>query len=317
MLAFLAALIMDGEDVFEADEVLAAVRKCISPMVEGFFLEASEDRPTKRLKTVPAAVGAIAFAQSAIGDDLNEVLDFLVTKDLKDEAESLFAAVELQVRACKTDVLRKILVPFLEASQLLATANSNTDYGPMFRSLYRNTLEAYLERFVKEQPPAHENFARRRVNCSCQDCWQLNLCLISTTQQECRLSVSKACRHHLHDILDRSGFDGTHQTDRRTDTLVVTKRSKGKQAFDAWSARCQEAGEVLNRFDTATLKDMLGRRYEKIVEMRTLISDENNVPEVMKVAARSAPLAELRNPPVQAGVKRKAEVIDLGGDSSD
>ncbi|KAF7193013.1 MICOS complex subunit MIC60 [Pseudocercospora fuligena] len=69
----------------------------------------------------------------------------------------------------------------------------------------------------------------------------------------------------------------------------VTKRKKGKQAFDAWSARCQEAGEVLQRFDTAILKDMLGRRYGKIVEMRTLISDESNVPEIMKVAARMLP----------------------------
>ncbi|EME89412.1 uncharacterized protein MYCFIDRAFT_213654 [Pseudocercospora fijiensis CIRAD86] len=318
VLAFLAALIMDGEDAFEVNDVLAGVRRCIGPMIEGFFLEVSEERPSKRHKTVPEAGSATVSTQSKTGDELNEVLDFLVTKDVKVEAESLFAALELQVRACKTDVLRKILVPFLEASQLLANAHSKTDYGPMFRSLYRNTLEAYVERFVKDQPPAYENLARSRVNCSCQDCWKLNLCLISTTQQECRLRVSSDRRHHLHDVLDRSGFDGTHETDRRSDTLVVRKRSKGKQAFDAWFARCQEAGEVLKQFDAATLKDMLGRRYERIVEMRMLISDESNVPEVMKVAAGSSgALAETASPRVQAGVKRKAEVIDLVGDSSD
>ena len=105
---------------------------------------------------------------------------------------------------------------------------------------------------------------------------------------------------------------------------MVRKRSKGKQIYDAWFARCQEAGEQLRGFDQAVLKDVLGRRYEKIVEMRAQIKDETNIPEIVRQVApsRSLPLAEVQNPPVQvqqvAGQKRKAtEVIDLGGDSSD
>lgn len=311
VLAFLAALVTKGQDFFDAAVILKCVRVLAIPALARFSLEVGDPLADKRLKNADGHSRANA-APSTTPRDIADVLNYFLDKQLHTEARELLLVLENIVLAGKTEITR-LLIPFLRHAQVIARANSTNDsYGPLLRSLYRKVLEAHIQHYVKTQPPAFENWTRARVHCNCHDCWQLNLFLISPAQDQLGFPVGKSRRAHLHQVVESSRADCSHVTDRRTDMLVVKKRARNKVAYDAWFARCKEVAEELQRFDPAVLRDMLGRRYEEIMEMRSVISDRHNIPAAVGIPQPT----HVANAPVRAGTKRKAEVIDLC-DSSD
>lgn len=228
----------------------------------------------------------------------------------------IYRLINLTFESQRAEMFCAISVPVLERAQSLAAESSDLNREE-FQRMYRGILQGYLKYFVKKQPSAFQNWARDRVTCTCGDCWRLNLFLVSATQQVARFPVSKNKRHHLHRILDNNRVDCTHITERIIpETLVVTKRDKGKAAYDAWLSRCKEAHEALQRFDQDALRELLGdQQYEAIIGMHCIIMDEANAPSFLP---RIAPLKETQQKattsaqgPAQAGVKRKAQVIDL------
>lgn len=316
LLAFLATWLKGAGGRFSRDFAKIVFRKIFSPMTVHFSLEAALSNSRKKTKIADGNTAGASNEFGPLVGDLSVLTTCLVRSHMGIAVKILHSSVECVLDHQRSEMYRAVSIPYLTRIQKLAMRSSGGCLEE-FQRMYCTTLEGYLKRFVQRQPPAFQNWARNRVTCSCGDCWRLNLFLVSATQQVARFPVSKNKRHHLHSVLDINRVDCTHITERIIpETLVVTKRDKGKAAYDAWLSRCKEAHEALQRFDQDALRNLLGdQQYEAIVGMHCIIMDEANAPAFLP---RVAPLRETQQKartsaqgPAQAGVKRKAEVIDL------
>lgn len=83
-----------------------------------------------------------------------------------------------------------------------------------------------------------------------------------------RFPIDNYRRAHLHQQLDSTGH--RHDTDRSTypETPFVKKRqSSSHEAFTEWQARVVEGEKVLNAMDGDALKELLGDRYNDMINL--------------------------------------------------
>lgn len=238
--------------------------------------------------------------------------------------------VQRNILGAEADVLLSVWLRVLRLIEPAALAEPTDMFGPLFERLYRLILQNFILAYIGPQPGAHRGWSRPRLSCNCELCWEMNLFLASATQQTFQYRATKNERHHMHVKLDGIGFDGTHATKRtyrEPQTLIITKRDRIKEKHDAWVARCRKAYDEIQAFDQNGLRKLLGdEMYEDIVELRIVCMEAMQVPG-LEFLTRRKPLGEVRNPPPppppgapivpspRVGEKRKAEVIDLCGDS--
>ena len=276
----------------------------------------SEQYPTR----LPRGLG---WALANIVESCNPIaaLGFV---DYQSQAKRLLLLIGYQASMLDVDLFPQVLLPFV---QDLSSMTTNKTHGGWVRTVletkaakaaFDEVLTQHQLRYVKKQPPSLRDWSRPRRQCfagaSCDDCWDLNMFLVSATQQVARFQLSKGRRQHIHEMLNQ-GFEGTHLTDRQTETLVVTKKDRGKEGYVAWFERCQTACDEIQKLDQALLKEILGaEKYEQISRFELVVTDLCQAPKGVQDAARR-PLAPIRNPPAIAsssrtaghGTKRKAE----------
>ncbi|CAH0025690.1 unnamed protein product [Clonostachys rhizophaga] len=171
---------------------------------------------------------------------------------------------------------------------------------PRYQQLFTKFHHAFLNNFVKRQPPKNVSLSRPGVPCTCADCNHLNHFLSSATQRVGRFPVAKKRRQHLHNQIDRHHIDCTHETERvgSPQTLIVTKTNKqNEQARRNWKVRYEWAHKVLGDLDQGQLLQLLGEEYTSITQMRHLIVDWE--PETSAQASSTS----------FAGTKRKIPII--------
>ncbi|KAK7756709.1 hypothetical protein SLS62_001150 [Diatrype stigma] len=145
--------------------------------------------------------------------------------------------------------------------------------APHWQEAYQCLLAQYLLRFVGRQPQKHR-VAVRQVSCRCGDCLAVNRFLADADRPVGRFPLSKQRRQHVHNHLDRSRIDCTHETERRGNpqTLVVTKTSAQiDKSIDEWSKRRFQAAGQLRAFDQDKLRVLLAHQYDDIVDMKIIL----------------------------------------------
>ncbi|KAJ3957657.1 hypothetical protein N0V92_005758 [Colletotrichum tropicale] len=154
--------------------------------------------------------------------------------------------------------------------------------------------------------------------CYCGDCDVLNEFLRNGNQQQCRFSVSKPKRHHLHKQIENYGIRCSHISDRSgpQDTLVVNKLDPAPGA--KWKAAREDTAEQFQQFDQTKLGILLGEDYPRIAEalwerpanlapgyggisyMPAPVQTHPQVPVQASYAPAQAPMQSTHAPPVQA-----------------
>ncbi|EQB54196.1 hypothetical protein CGLO_06000 [Colletotrichum gloeosporioides Cg-14] len=138
---------------------------------------------------------------------------------------------------------------------------------PRYRQIAGAILEAYRDTYLGEKPSTEARDDNARVSpCYRGDCDILNEFLRNGNKQQCRFSVSKPKRHHLHKQIENYGIRCSHVSDRSgpQDTLVVTKLDPAPGA--KWKAAREETAEQFQQFDQTKLGILLGEDYPRIAE---------------------------------------------------
>ncbi|KAK6391070.1 hypothetical protein LTR65_004827 [Meristemomyces frigidus] len=297
----------NAEAVFQQHTFHSVFDQVWSPMLADFQIVP---------KPPPPAVARLLFVldKQGLPDELHALVTSIVRRSLP---------------GAKGDVLLSVWMRVINSLAPLAVLKLHDSIGLFYKLLYQHILRTFVKTYVGLQPTPHRGWARPRLACGCRACWPVNLFLASITQQTETFSAQKDDRYHLHCMLDDSGFDGTHETKRtyrEPQILVVTKRDRVKGKYDAWVGRCRKAYDEIQKFDQDGLRQLLGAElYEEIVEMRSVCLHAMDAPG-LEFLNRRQPVQEVRNSPApppaapaaplaRVGVKRKAAVIDLSGDS--
>ncbi|KAK5123058.1 hypothetical protein LTR85_003254 [Meristemomyces frigidus] len=288
-ISFLACWGAKAKQAWDDDYVAAVFQQVWGLMLAGFHIDRLEDMPGRRaiaagrLATRPTSTNGVLATDDA-GENLATLFALAVTNQHMVNSLLLVQAIVRDAVTVKPELLLRIHVPFLRhiAHGVAATLDGEGAAQPL------------TDMF--------------------NDCWTLNLFLASATQQVGRLTVGKNARHH-HQFLDATGFDGTHETertDREPQTLVVTKRDRQQQTYNAWLIRCRTAYEELQKFNEQNLRKVLSDDFDRIMAMECIVNDYAAAPEFLQTShvPRAPPLV-----PASRGTKRKVEVIDLCSDS--
>lgn len=249
--------------------------------------------------------------------------------DMPLEPTQYLETIVQDVANVKPDTLRCIHLPLLK--HILPDAVGRLEdpvcreLHSVLRGVYSTVLLTYTQTYVQKQPAGGETLSRKTVNCKCKDYWSLNLFLANAVQQTVRYEMVKKRREHLEHTLNASRFDGTNvmernqRTNREPHMLVVTKRDRQAEAYDAWLKRCRIAYDELEKFNTASLRKVIPLAYDWIVTMRTLITNDARRPDFLPVTLRPIRATELeapgRRPDAPTNAASDMEVIDLCGDS--
>ncbi len=105
----------------------------------------------------------------------------------------------------------------------------------------------------------------------CKDCVDLDLFLSSPSRQKMEFTTTGPKRKHIEDRVRAMAeiSTSTNKIDRAPHTLILTKTMDWWQAsHDAWSDRCPMALASFNSIGTENLKQLLGDKYDELVDMR-------------------------------------------------
>ncbi|KAK5714598.1 hypothetical protein LTR15_010780 [Elasticomyces elasticus] len=319
--SFLAVWGSKGHLGFDQDHVAAVYMVISDIMIAAFHID-FKDPPKPQVQhryLAPPAPSPQDFSQQyeKFAQDLSTVWLQAAAKDMPLDFATFLRIIARDVRIVKADLIRTILLPCL---RLTLADSVNRLHDPLSSEVSHATAEilvTFLLTFVKEQPQDSSGLSRRKVNCVCNACFHVNVFLASSTQQTLRIKMDKDNRQHVHIKLDSGAFDGTHITDRsyrEPQTMVITKRDRGRQVYDAWLTRCRTAHQELQKFDAEALHQVIPLAYDYVMTMECLDIDDARRPDFLPAKRRSVP------PPAQpdvAGGQRNAavEVVDLCGDS--
>ncbi|KAK5705274.1 hypothetical protein LTR97_002392 [Elasticomyces elasticus] len=319
--SFLAVWGSKGHLGFDQDHVVAVYMVISDIMIAAFHID-FKDPPKPQVQhryLAPPAPPPQDFSQQyeKFAQDLSTVWLQAAAKDMPLDFATFLRIIARDVRIVKADLIRNILLPCL---RLTLADSVNRLHDPLSSEVshaYAEILVTFLLTFVKEQPQDSSGLSRRKVNCVCNACFHVNVFLASSTQQTLRIKMDKDNRQHVHIKLDSGAFDGTHITDRsyrEPQTMVITKRDRGRQVYDAWLTRCRTAHQELQKFDAEALHQVIPLAYDYVMTMECLDIDDARRPDFLPAKRRSVP------PPAQpdlAGGQRNAavEVVDLCGDS--
>ena len=119
--------------------------------------------------------------------------------------------------------LHTVLIP--AAQQIHQHINRKSSGKKAYRRRLKHCLDA-LQALTKTPVPVPTDWAQDiTIDCTCDDCTELQHFLRDLQERVHRFRVRKDRRQHLHQQIDRHGCDADHVTDRRgsPQTLVCTK----------------------------------------------------------------------------------------------
>ncbi len=236
-------------------------------------------------------------------------------------AHEMCSKIAAQAHLISTQEFSFFWFPFLQhLIFLLQKRTSNPLSNHHYQHLFTALLDAYLAVCVGPMPEAAQltTLRRPRVPCPCDDCGRLNAFLYNSSQGIGRFAFGAHRRKHLEDKLRSAGIDCKCETDTRGSphTLVVNKTNKQALAASRqWTEAKATAEATLEQFPREALATLLGDEFVRIVGVEGI--------KPRGVPVQPQPLRPFTLPGVAdrgqtavaaaAGVKRKAEMIDLGG----
>lgn len=112
----------------------------------------------------------------------------------------------------------------LPAALQIAASTVNHELSAVMR-LTQLVITHLQTRLAKQLEPPADWHREKATQCSCKDCSELNLFLISTDQPQWRFKAAEWRRNHVQHFIDRSKSDVDYAVDKnnRPYTLVCTK----------------------------------------------------------------------------------------------
>ena len=227
------------------------------------------------------------------GDEIATLINNCRSLGLAEETEALMSHVIESSKIVEASAFGTLIMPTLTRLIELSQLSGVSLKEPFLRFFVQQLLDTYIQRYVGKEPAKPQDWARARRGCGCRDCQDLDDFLIDPKKQVGRFAVAKKRRAHLHNKLESFGF--THETEYQgsPQTLVVTKNSFGWQSsHKVWRQRCSEAQQTLQRFGTSNLQELLGERYNEVVNLEAVKLDATGGKGRKPVATTSsAPLS--------------------------
>jgi hypothetical protein len=255
--------------------------------------------------------------------------------DLKDKAARLLEVSAADLGAKKDSLLFNMSIGPGFLARLAILAEKQVDLLDVTKSLIINALEFISSTVARTKPIELANWARKKRECSCGDCYLLDSFLVNPTQRVGRFQTGERRRSHLERRLNAQHFKIGFEGNRSCYVLVVTKTMREyEDAFKKWKRDCDLLERQMEHLKIPAMARLLrASSYKDLVCL-----DCNSPPshpmtgDQRQTLAPSAGL-ENRRPPTTAtttGMKRKAEtgeslpdakgrheVVDLCSDSED
>ncbi|KAF2865412.1 hypothetical protein BDV95DRAFT_612563 [Massariosphaeria phaeospora] len=182
-------------------------------------------------------------------------------------------------------------------------------------------LQNGAESLVRARPTQPVNWRQKaRHTCRCEPCKTLSHFLVDPIQTSGRFSYAERTRRHLQENLNRQDFGFETEKLRSPHTLIIRKTHNEFHRLKAdWDRNIREMRTQLQRIQVDILPKVLGKDMGRIVDLDRVLADDGRPPGTPSQLLAPLPAAAQNSRAIAptAGVKRKAEVIDLCDDASD
>jgi hypothetical protein len=252
------------------------------------------------------------------------VVDFLgvvgkcMSNKLKNEARDLLAAglPELPSPAVKDWDWRGMIV-FLKALVELMQAHNHADLKEVFQRFLMGAIRKAATHLAISKPKEPRDWCRpngQNLNCSCGPCGMLKEFLNDPMRQVARFSYAEKTRKHLQYSLYYSDFKFETEKGRTPHTLVIHKtNTEYHRTLEEWKKDVAEFRTNLAKLQNAYVSNVLGQDIVIVSGLDEALNGMNvYLTRPLKPSSRSA--QNVGRPTVAAGMKRKADVIDLTED---
>jgi hypothetical protein len=242
------------------------------------------------------------------GQHIAELLSVSIRFNLTTQTDGLLESLISEARVVDIRDYESMLLPFLKQTKQVLKDHNIPLCHVSFRRLYQTILISYITRYVGKKPERGINWTRPNVGCRCGDCAGLNQFLSSPSQIVGRFPVAKKRRQHLHQMLDRSGSDCTHVTERygSPQTLLVTKTHDNlARAVKKWEQRAEEARKWILDLGKRDLEQLLCPNYEDL----TIFQAIGNLPTIGPPVTARRPASVLAS----ISTNQRTSMVDVSG----
>lgn len=252
------------------------------------------------------------------------VIDKCLAFEMEESVQNIANQLIIDVQNCSSDF--EFLRTLLMEMQRLLSARQNVD-----KELFGNVASAVLEKLInqryKPRPTKPNGWPMKKRGCGCPHCDRLDRFLTAPEQRTARFTLDGLARKHLetqlryaerfpNNALQFFSFD-TDKSTRPCHTLVITKlRTEFERDLKDWQKDFDALGSDLTGLRSQFMKNLLGERYEDLIELRALKKSHQLAELTGSLSNAVAPTGSLKEGPnprgsgssVQgAGSKRKAK----------
>ncbi|PVH95992.1 hypothetical protein DM02DRAFT_599867 [Periconia macrospinosa] len=185
-------------------------------------------------------------------------------------------------------------------------------------SFIKTALQASAESLVGRRPVEPTDWKRTpQRTCTCGPCNLLTRFLVDRNQSVGRFTYPANTRKHLEDSLDYQDYKFDTEKPRSPYTLVVRKtNNEYRRLTEQWNSEVNAMQFQLRCLQDNIVKSSMSKSFGALVSLDQMLQipsgqDAKSLKPVTAVAQNSRAIAPI------AGVKRKAEIVDLTEDASD
>lgn len=167
------------------------------------------------------------------------------------------------------------------------------------------------------EPKDWRRMSGKSNNCNCAPCLSLDQFLADPHRAVGRFSYAERTRKHLQYNLNFTDFKFVTERSRTPYTLVVHKtNNEFSRLITKWKKGATEMGLRVRQLNTGFLKSLLGEELAALTEViREDGNSKSQASQSRSLQPKPASTQNSRATDPIAGIKRKAEVIDLTGDA--
>jgi hypothetical protein len=251
-----------------------------------------------------------------------EILDHLITLDLHSEALFLINNTLPDPPGPSSPFWKewRSLFTFIEKFASILERHHNSDMNNASQTFIGSALRTSAYSLAEARPTEPKDWRRmsgKSGNCDCAPCLSLVQFLADPHRDVGRFSYAERTRKHLQNQLNSRDFEFDTECSRIPYTLVVEKTNNEYfRLATKWKDGATEMGLRIRQLGTGFLKSLLG---EELAALTEVIgeggSSKAQASQSRSLQPKPASTQNSHAPDPVAGVKRKAEVIDLTGDA--
>ncbi|KAF2178652.1 hypothetical protein K469DRAFT_675665 [Zopfia rhizophila CBS 207.26] len=210
---------------------------------------------------------------------------------------------------------------FMFSEKLVASVEErhhNSNVSATAASFIKTALQASAESLVGRRPIEPTDWKRTpQRTCTCAPCNSLNRFLVDRNQSVGRFAYAEKIRKHLRYSLDYQDYKFDTEKGKSPYTLVIRKtNNEYRRLNERWNSEISAMRSQLRRLQDDIVKSSLSKDFGELVSLDQMLQTPGSqgvqsLKPISAVAQNSRAIAAI------AGVKRKAEVVDLTEDASD